>query len=1079
MSQHGFWRGSRAFFILRLIALLSAPIAFAVMLGIAASFKAPGEAHAASVVPDRLNAPSALVVTNTNDSGVGSLRQAIFNANNSPGPDTITFNIPSFTPQVFTIAPLTPLPPIASPVTIDGTTQLGGHQRCHIALGHPCIVLNGSNAGGSANGLTISSPGGSTVRGLVINHFVIGIELGGYGGSHIEGNYIGTNVTGTVAAANGVGIVIDGSSNNIIGGTAAGARNLISGNVNYGVVIGTATGNVVAGNFIGTDINGTSALPNRIGVFMTAASNNVIGGTGAGAGNVIAGNQAGDGVGVWIGGASSTGNVVAGNYIGTDIHGSAQLSNNTGVRIDGSPGNIVGGTTPGARNLVSGNGTGVSIVGGAAVTNTVAGNFIGTNVSGTIALPNGLGVLIEGSSGNTIGGTSPGARNLISGNDMVNSPSLGILISGTMATGNTVEGNYIGTDVTGTGSLPNYSGVQITDASGNTIGGTTAGARNLISGNGGFGVSLVGSTATGNRVQGNYIGTDVNGTASLRNYGLGVEISAARNNVIGGTTVAARNLISGNSIGIRIHGLGASGNRVEGNLIGTNVNGTAALPNGAGVDIFSTSGNTLGGTIAGARNLISGNGFNGVSISDNREEELVQGNYIGTDLTGTAKIPNGRNGVQIESATQVTIGGTAAGAGNLVSGNSGDGVMIEAGSISTTVLGNFIGTDVTGRLRLGNGTGGVGIVGSWQNTIGGTDFGAGNLISGNGGSGLVIQDGNDAAMTNTVQGNIIGLAADGMHPLGNELNGVFVMASDNTIGGATAGARNVISANERGIYISAATGNLVQGNYIGTDVAGSLKRGNVGVGLRIQDSVTNTVRDNVIAGNGAEGIDVPGSNGNVLQGNRIGVLATGDGDLGNGGDGILLEGTSSNNLIGGALNTLGNTIAHNGGNGVTIGGTISDTTVTNTISHNSIYANVLLGIDLGDDGVTANDAGDNDTGPNGLQNLPVLTATLSSSNVIVIQGTLNSMPNTNMTLEFFSNRACDPSGYGEGEGFLGSALITTDAGGNASFDAAFARSLLTGAFAAATATDPSGNTSEFSRCVQVAVLKVYLPLVER
>jgi titin len=642
-----------------------------------------------------------------------------------------------------------------------------------------------------------------------------------------------------------------------------------------------------------------------------------------------------------------------------------------------------------------------------------------------------------------------------------------------------VEGNFIGTDVTGTGSLPNYRGIQITDASGNTIGGTTAGARNLISGNNTIGVMIVGGTATGNRVQGNYIGTDVNGIASLGNDGPGIVISDARNNVIGGTTVAARNLISGNFVGILIVGLGASGNRVEGNLIGTNVNGTAALPNGAGVDIFSTSGNTLGGTMAGARNLISGNGFNGVSIFDNREEELVQGNYIGTDLTGTAKIPNGRNGVQIESATQATIGGTAAGAGNLVSGNNEDGVIIEDGSISTTVQGNFIGTDATGQLALGNGTGGVGIVGSWQNTIGGTDFGAGNLISGNGGSGLVIQDGNVAAMTNTVQGNIIGLAADGMHRLGNELNGVFVMASGNTIGGTTAGARNVISANERGIYISAATGNLVQGNYIGTDISGSLKRGNVGVGLRIEDSVTNTVRDNVIAGNGAEGIDVPGSSGNVLQANRIGVSATGDGDLGNGGDGILLEGTSSHNLIGGGLSTLGNIIAHNGGNGVTVGGTINDTAVANTISHNSIYANALLGIDLGNDGVTANDAGDNDTGPNGLQNVPVLTATLSSSDVIVIQGTLNSVPNTNMTLEFFSNRVCDPSGYGEGEGFLGPALVTTDAGGNASFDAAFARSLLTGAFASATATDPSGNTSEFSRCVQVAVLKVYLPLVAR
>jgi parallel beta-helix repeat protein len=297
------------------------------------------------------------------------------------------------------------------------------------------------------------------------------------------------------------------------------------------------------------------------------------------------------------------------------------------------------------------------------------------------------------------------------------------------------------------------------------------------------------------------------------------------------------------------------------------------------------------------------------------------------------------------------------------------------------------------------------------------------------------------------------------------------------IGGSTPGARNVVSGNARGVYL-AGNGNLVQGNYIGTDMTGNLKRGNASVGVRIEDSLTNTVDANVIAGNGGEGIDITASDSNVVQGNWIGVSTAGD-DLGNASDGILVEGTSSYNLIGGASSALGNRIAHNGGNGVTVGSVISAAATANTISQNSIYANAFLGIDLRGNGVTANDEGDGDTGPNDLQNFPDLSATLSLGNVIVIQGTLNTISNTHFTLEFFSNPVCDASGYGEGEEFLGALSVTTDASGLATFNAAFPSSALIGAFASATATDPNGNTSEFSQCIQVAPLKVYLPLIER
>jgi titin len=603
---------------------------------------------------------STYTVTNTLDSGPGSLRQAILDSNSNGGPNVIDFSIDS---GAQTITPASPLPAMTNPVTIDGTTQPG-------FTGSPLIVLTGTSAGSGASGLTISG-GPSTVKGLVINGFSrIGVQLMS-SGDLVEGNYLGTDVTGTIAHGNDIGVEVSlGYGNDTIGGTTAADRNVISGNTSEGIRFDPLTGaNLIQGNYIGTDVTGANALGNGTGstgtgVFLQLSVNNTIGGTTAGARNVISGNS---GTGVFDQG--SGGDVLEGNYIGTDASGTRPLSNGIGTVGDGvflqSPSNRIGGTTPGAGNLISGNsGTGVYIQGSG---NVLEGNYIGTDVTGTQPLGNGTGV--QTADATTVGGVMPGAGNLISGNQ-----TYGVFLSGA---GDVVQGNFIGTDITGSAPVGNTAGIFISGiGSHSTIGGTTAAARNLISGNTQTGMSMV---AVGhNRIEGNYIGTDVTGTNPLGNR-IGIVIGES-NDRIGGTNAGAGNLISGNvGFGIDLTSA-ASRNRIEGNYIGTDFTGTAALPNGFGI-VDSGFHNKFGGRKAGAGNLISGNITEGIDFASNGGREKVQGNYIGTDVTGTRPLGNGDNGILIGGAAyHDSIGGTKAGAGNIIAFNGHDGIFVAGGT---------------------------------------------------------------------------------------------------------------------------------------------------------------------------------------------------------------------------------------------------------------------------------------------------------------------------------------------------------------------------------------------------------------
>ena len=330
------------------------------------------------------------------------------------------------------------------------------------------------------------------------------------------------------------------------------------------------------------------------------------------------------------------------------------------------------------------------------------------------------------------------------------------------------------------------------------------------------------------------------------------------------------------------------------------------------------------------------------------------------------------------------------------------------------------------------------------------------------------------ASGNFVQGNFIGTDVTGSAALGNGLSNVIIQdAPNNTVGGSQAGARNIISGSDQsGVFLlgPGASGNILQGNFIGTDVTGTADVGNGFQGVTIQGAPGTIIggsqagEGNLISGNDSLGIWIFGTSGggNILKGNLIGTDHTGTADLGNASEGVTIQ-DAPNNTVGGTLSGEGNVIAFNNLGGVVVGSSSADTTTSNSIRGNSIFENGSLGIDLGDDGVSLNDELDADTGPNNLQNFPVITySTLGSTRIV---GDFNSLPNEQFTLDFYAGSPGDPSNSDEGEHYLGSAMVMTDGLGDASFDVTLAETAVHGEYITATATDSLGNTSEFSSAV--------------
>jgi hypothetical protein len=391
----------------------------------------------------------------------------------------------------------------------------------------------------------------------------------------------------------------------------------------------------------------------------------------------------------------------------------------------------------------------------------------------------------------------------------------------------------------------------------------------------------------------------------------------------------------------------------------------------------------------------------------------VQGNFIGTDQSGTAKIGN-RNGIFVNIVSGNTVGGPTASPGtppgNLISGNRSAGIQAMAFSGSdmaqTFVMGNLIGTDATGRVALGN-------------------QGDGVLLSG---------------------------------------------ARSSVIGGSLPQNRNVISGNMSGVHITnfglqASVENVLKGNYIGTDILGTSSVGNLSSGVLLESTFRNIIggnrpgEGNLISGNAGNGVafnlGAGASHENRIIGNSIGTDASATSPLPNSGAGVSLTGGSSDNAIGelGA----GNIIAFNTRAGVVFTG------LSNAIRGNSIFSNSGLGIDDGTGVVYTNDLCDQDSE----QNFPILASAISGGLSTRVRGTLNSRPSATFALDFYASSACDPSGYGEGQRYLGSTLVTTGADCNASFDVSLPAQTSAGEAVTATATDEFNTSSEFSACVTV------------
>ncbi len=351
----------------------------------------------------------------------------------------------------------------------------------------------------------------------------------------------------------------------------------------------------------------------------------------------------------------------------------------------------------------------------------------------------------------------------------------------------------------------------------------------------------------------------------------------------------------------------------------------------------------------------------------------------------------------------------------------GDGIELKGvSSSSNTVEGNYIGTDTSGTLDLGNTQNGVTIVsGASSNVLGGTAASRRNIISGNDSVGINIQDTN--TISNRVEGNFIGTDITGQAPLGNTVEGIVVgnSATNNVIGGTVTGARNLISANLGdgvSVWGSSTRDNAFQGNYIGTDITGTVVAG---------------------MGNQDEGID------------------------------IHLD--ASGNTVGNFAATGFNRIAGNGSHGIEI---VSGT--DNFILGNEIYANAGLGIQLSggtEDAffVTTNDVGDADTGPNTLQNYPVLQSAQTTGSMVRIRGSLNSTVATPCIITYYASQTADASGHGEGERHLAFQFVTTDvATGNIAFTHVLNTPVVAGEVITATATAlvaANNHTSEFALSV--------------
>ena len=615
------------------------------------------------------------IVTNLDDNGAGSLREAIQDLNaTAPGSsNTISFAVAG------TIVLASDLPDISRPVfLVAGNTATGNPPTVGIDFnGNAGLLFATGSQGSQLVGLALGDASGNGVTlnagNILLNNNFIGLAL--------DGSAAGNSGDGVFVAASSSGNQIGTNPENIALSTAGEpttevVSNVISANGGHGINLQGSDGNTIVSNRVGTNADGTSALANAgNGINLTGGANgNVIGGPYAGydsggaqnnptgnkgtaadivivappLGNLVSGN-AGDGIRI---DSNSTGNTLFGNYVGTTASGTSALGNQgDGVAIVDSDLNSLHGCQVNDNpfiyyNVVSGNaGNGILVTNSDHV--TIRANFVGLGADNATVVANGNdGVLINGTSQNTqVGGVIP-LGNVIAGN-----ANNGIEVADT-ASGFSTLNTFAGITAF-FGPAPNgNNGILITSTGGNqTI------QTNVISGNVNNGIEISGN-ASGVTIVPNIIGLDTRGDGIIANGGNGILISGTAHDIVvanedveSNLSVIRQNTVSGNAqYGIVIAG-NAYNNVIADSAIGTDIQEEAALPNGAGGVLISSTGtgNVVGQANTGWSplpspaanvNVISGNTGSGVELASGVNGNAVINNWIGLDIEGRASLPN-------------------------------------------------------------------------------------------------------------------------------------------------------------------------------------------------------------------------------------------------------------------------------------------------------------------------------------------------------------------------------------------------------------------------------------------------------
>ncbi|MDH3706531.1 MAG: right-handed parallel beta-helix repeat-containing protein, partial [Acidimicrobiia bacterium] len=965
--------------------------------------------------------------TNTEAAAECTVRAAIAEANAHPADMAITFGIPTSDPGhnagVWTIQPASRFESLTDPATIDGTTQSGYVATPVVHIDGSALTVDLANSGFVID----TSAAGSVVRGLSISGFGNDALQTQANGVVIEDNYVGVLPDGVTA----VGSASEGV---IVHGTAAGTiirDNLFGGHPNAAIALnGDTTGSVVQGNRFGTDATGTVSMPNGQSVWSDTTGTALIGGTGAGEGNLMANSG-------WnaieIHGATAR---IA--ILGNEIVDSGHLA------VDLGSDNVVTPNDPGDSDVGTNDLLNFPVLDAAvAAAGSVEIDFtldvpVGDYRVEFFANPSGLDPTGHGEAEQLVGFTELGH------------------LGGSRSYTATVTGAP-GDELTATatrlapGPVPDVTselaaGITVVPATVVTV--NSAGdAGDLVPGDT---VCDTGGTNSGGApectLRAALEEADAAAGPTVVEFAMPVTEPGYQPAPVAYAIAPASPLPL---VGQRvvIDATTQSEHASAGRPV-VQVDGTSAGP---------ATGLRLSGPGSVLRGLSIGN-FDGAGLVVSGTGTVVAGNHIGVDPVGTTETPNNGLGVDV-NADAAIVGGTAAADRNVISGNGNTAVSV-VGVVDVTVTGNHLGTDVTGLVAMTNG--GIYAVSASGDRIqiGGIEPGAGNVIGGYwGGIGL------SSGTGSVVEGNLIGVGADGTTPVPN-VRGISMGGTGHRIGGPDAAMRNVIAnSTQEGISIDSGSGGLVQGNYVGTDGSGVTPAPNDN-GIRVVGGADHLVggsgpgEGNLIASNNQRGLLVTGGTGTRIQGNDI---------RGNGWQGIYASsGAADQVTIGGTGAGEGNTITQSGNIGVVLQvGTYGGITVVG----NSIHDNGSIGIDHNWDGVTANDVGDLDDGPNGLLNHPVLTSALEVADTVSLDLDLD-VPAGDYRLEVFTNPGgTDPSGHGEGEVLAHATTITHAGLGVETFSTSFAGSA--GDVLTATVTEESagpafGSTSEFSSILTVA-----------